>query len=351
MLTAGERCHSAAGVAPISTRGMAMDRRAFIAGSAVWSLVSPSGAPGQQETRRIAVLMGHAETDPVARARVAGLESGMRELGWVEGRNIRVDRRWPATDPERMSKHAEEIVRLAPEVIVSSPSQMTLVLSKFTTTTPIVFVNVPDPVALGLVSNLARPEGNMTGFANFEHLLAGKWLEILKEMAPGAVRVGVLYSEENPAWRGRLQVMETAAPSLGVQLLPAAATKESDIEPAFALIVRNKADAVVVLPSVIAAAHRAPIIALAARHRLPAMYPFRFFVTQGGLLAYGVDVVDQFRRAAGYVDRILRGAKPSELPVQQPTKYEMTINLKTAKALGLTIPPSVLARADEIIHQ
>jgi putative ABC transport system substrate-binding protein len=325
-----------------------MNRRAFVSGAASWSMVSPAFA--QQRVRRIAIIMGYTESDPLSRARMAAFKDGLREFGWVESRNIHLDYRWPATDPERMRRDAGEIVKLAPEVIVSSPSQTTLVLSKLTTTTPIVFVNVPDPVALGLVSNLARPDGNMTGFANFEHLLASKWLEILKETVPNAARIGVFYNHDNPAWRGRLQVMESVAPTLGVRLIPVATDGESEIEPAFASLARDKTDALVVLPSIFVIRHRARIIALAAQNRLPAIYAFRYFAADGGLLSYGIDSFEQFTRAAGYVDRILKGAKPSDLPVQQPTKYELVVNLKAAKALGMIIPESFLLRADQVIE-
>jgi putative ABC transport system substrate-binding protein len=223
-------------------------------------------------------------------------------------------------------------------------------LNSVTKTLPIVFVNVPDPVAIGLVASISHPGGNMTGFANFEHALAGKWLGVLKEMTPSATRIGVFYSRENPAWRGRLRVIEDAAPLLGVQLTAIGVSEAAEIEPAFNSFVQEKISALIMLPSIFLASHRAVIITLAAKHRFPAIYPFRYFVAEGGLLSYGVDMTDQFRRAADYADRILKGEKPGDLPVQAPTKYELAINLKTAKALGLGVPPMLLGRADEVIE-
>jgi putative ABC transport system substrate-binding protein len=326
-------------------------RREFIAllgVAAAWPLAAR--AQQTERVRRIGILMGYAENDPVAQARVAAFRRGLQELGWTEERNVQFDYRWPSVDPPRILAHAAEIVELAPDVIVSSPAQVTLELNRATKSLPIVFVNVPDPVDLGLVSSLAHPGGNMTGFANFEHALAGKWLEILKETMPSARRIGVFYSRENPAWRGRLRVIEEVAPSLGVQLAAIGVSEMAEIEGAFDSFAQEKIDALIVLPSILAATHRAPILASAAKHRFPAIYPFRFFVAEGGLLSYGVDVNDQFRRAAAYVDRILKGAKPADLPVQGPTKFELVINLKTAKALGLQISPMLLALADEVIE-
>jgi putative ABC transport system substrate-binding protein len=227
---------------------------------------------------------------------------------------------------------------------------VTLELNRATKKLPIVFANVPDPVAVGLVASISHPGGNMTGFANFEHALAGKWLEILKEMTPSATRVGVFYSRTNPAARGRVRVIEQAAPSLGVRPMAIGVSEAADIEPAFNSFAQEKIDALILLPSIFLANHRAAIIALATKHRFPAIYPFRYFVADGGLLSYGVDVTDQFRRAAGYVDRILKGANPADLPVQAPTKFELAINLKVAKALGLEVPPTLLALADEVIE-
>jgi putative ABC transport system substrate-binding protein len=233
---------------------------------------------------------------------------------------------------------------------MSSPAQVTLELNRAAKGLPIVFVNVPDPVDLGLVASLAQPGGNMTGFANFEHAVAGKWLDILKEAIPSVTHVGVIYSRENPATRGRLRAIEDAAQSLRVRLTAIGMSEAAEIDGAFASLAQQSIGALIVLPSIFAATHRAAIIALVDKHRFPAIYPFRFFVADGGLIAYGVDINDQFRRAAAYVDRILKGEKPADLPVQAPTKYELVINLKTAKALGLDVPQALLARADEVIE-
>ena len=326
-------------------------RREFIAmlgGAAAWPLAVR--AQPQARLRRVGILMGYPEDDPVARARIAAFRQGLQDLGWTEGSNLYLDYRWPADNPERIRAHAAEIVGLAPDVVMASPAQVTLVLGKMIQNLPIVFVNVPDPVALGLVSNLARPGANMTGFANFEHSLAGKWVEILKETRPAAARIGVLYTRENPAWRGRLRVAEEVAGVLGVVLVPVGVSVEEDIAPAFQSLRQQGAEALVVLPSIFVANHRGPILALAAQHKLPAIYPFRYFAADGGLISYGIDLNDQYRRAAGYVDRILKGEKAGDLPVQAPTKFELVINLQTAKTLGLDVPPTLLARADEVIE-
>jgi len=329
-----------------------MKRRDFITllggAAAAWPLAA--AAQQGERMRRIGILMGYAESDPVAQARVAELRRGLQELGWTEGRNVRFEYRWPGVDPPRIRVHAVEIVELAPDVIISSPAQVTLELNRVTNTLPILFVNVPDPVELGLVASIAHPGGNMTGFANFEHALAGKWLDILKELTPSATRIGVFYSRENPAWRGRLQTIEQTAPSLGVQLAVIGVSEASEIEDAFNSFAQEKIGALIVLPSIFVTTHRSSIVALAARYRFPTIYPFRFFVVDGGLLAYGVDVNDQFWRVAVYADRILKGAKPADLPVQGPTKFELVINVKTAKALGVTVPDTLLALADEVIE-
>jgi putative ABC transport system substrate-binding protein len=329
-----------------------MRRREFLGvlggAAATWPLAAR--AQQTERMRRIGILMGYTENDSVAQARVAEFRRGLQELGWTEDRNVRFEYRWPGADPRRIRAHAAEIVELAPDVILSSPAQVTLELNRLTKSLPILFVNVPDPVDLGLVASLAHPGGNMTGFANFEHALAGKWLDILKQMIPSATNIGVFYSRENPAWRGRLRVIEEAAPSLGVRLTAIGVSEVAEVEGAFDSFAQQKIGALIVLPSIFAATHRAPIVALADRHRFPAIYPFRFFVADGGLLAYGIDLNDQFRRAASYVDRILKGEKPGDLPVQAPTKFELVINLKTAKNLGLDVPPTLLALADEVIE-
>jgi putative ABC transport system substrate-binding protein len=324
------------------------DFAALVGGAAAW----PAAARAQQpaRVRRIAILMGYAESDPVARGRVGAFVNDLQTLGWVEGRNIAIDYHWPADEPERIRREADEIVARAPDVILSSPAQVTLILQKLTRNIPIVFANVPDPIGVGLVASLARPGENITGFANFENELAGKWLDVLKEMVPAVRRVAVLYNADNPVWRGRLRVIEDAAPSLGVQVISAGASSDAEIDRAFGSFTHDRADAAVILPSIFAVRHRQTIIGLAARDRLPAIYPFRYFAADGGLIAYGIDANDSFARAAAYVDRILKGEKPADLPVQAPVKFELTINLKTARTLGLDVPPTLLVRADEVIE-
>jgi ABC-type uncharacterized transport system substrate-binding protein len=328
-----------------------MRRREFIGllgGAAAWPLAARAQQP--ERARRIGIFMGYLAGDPVAQARVRAFRDGLQALGWTEGLNLQLVSRWPGADPGRIRAQAAELVEFAPDVIMSSPAQVTLELNRAAKGLPIVFVNVPDPVDLGLVASLAQPGGNMTGFANFEHAVAGKWLDILKEAIPSVTHVGVIYSRENPATRGRLRAIEDAAQSLRVRLTAIGMSEAAEIDGAFASLAQQSIGALIVLPSIFAATHRAAIIALVDKHRFPAIYPFRFFVADGGLIAYGVDINDQFRRAAAYVDRILKGEKPADLPVQAPTKYELVINLKTAKALGLDVPQALLARADEVIE-
>jgi putative ABC transport system substrate-binding protein len=327
-----------------------MNRREVITllgAAAAW----PLAARAQQadRLRRIGVLMGYGETDTETQARIAALKQKLDELGWREGRNLRIDYRFVA-DAERMRSGAADLVRLAPDAIVCSPGQVMLVLKEQTRTIPIVFANVPDPVGIGLVPSLAHPGGNITGFTSIEPTLAGKWLEALKEVAPYVTRMAVIYNPENPAWRERLRVIQAVAPSLVAELSPVGVVNTAEIERALTGFARQPNGGVIVLPSLFMQAHRKTVIALAAKHRMPAIYPFRYFAADGGLISYGIDTLDQFRGAASYVDRILKGEKPADLPVQAPTKYELVINLKTAKALGLEIPPTLLARADEVIE-
>jgi putative ABC transport system substrate-binding protein len=334
-----------------SVRGLSIRRRdvlALLGGAAAWPLAAR--AQPAERVRRVGILMGYADSDPVARARVAAFERALRERGWAEGRNVQFDRHWPADDPDRIRRAAAEIVARSPDAILSSPAQVTLALKHVGHGIPVIFANVPDPVGIGLVASLARPGGNFTGFTNFENELAGKWLDVLREVAPAMRRVAVLYNAENPVWRQRLGVIEDVAPSLGVQVTSSGASSDAEIERAFASFVRDDAGAVLVLPSIFAVRHRQTIIGWAARHRLPAVYPFRFFVADGGLIAYGIDATASYARAPGYVDRILKGEKPADLPVQAPVKFELAVNLKTAKALGLTVPATLIVRADEVIE-
>jgi putative ABC transport system substrate-binding protein len=327
-----------------------LHRREFITllgAATAWPLAVRAQQP--ERVRRIGVLLGYGETDMETQARITALRRKLDELGWREGRNLRIDYRFVA-DAERMRAGAADLVGLAPDVIVASPGQVLLVLTKQTRTIPIVFANVPDPVGIGLVPSLAHPGGNITGFTSIEPTLAGKWLEALKEVAPYVTRTAVIYNPANPAWRERLRVIQTVAPSLVAELNPVGVGNAAEIERALDGFAREPNGGLIVLPSLFMQAHRKTVIALAAKHRMPAIYPFRYFATDGGLISYGIDTLDQFRGAATYVDRILRGEKPADLPVQAPVKYELVINLKTAKALGLEVPPTLLARADEVIE-
>jgi len=326
-----------------------MRRREFITVFGSAAVTWPLAAHAEQRPRRLGILFGYAENDPVARARLGAFHQALAKLGLGEG-SIEIVTRWSGADPERIQADAAELVARVPDVIMASPAQVALALKKIDRTIPVVFANAPDPVNLGLVQSLSRPGGNITGFTNFEHTLAGKWLEVLKEIVPHAARIGVAYNPQNPAWQARLSQMERSAKSHAIRLSPAATRDAADIEPLFESFARDKIHGVVVLPSIFAAAHRGAIISATAHHRLPAVYAFRYFVADGGLLSYGIDATEHYRGAATYVDRILKGEKPADLPVQAPTKYELVINLKTAKALGIAVPPQLLARADEVIE-
>ena len=327
-----------------------MTRRAFItllAGAAAWPLAA--GAQQPERIRRVGVLMNLTADDPEAPGRVAAFAQGLGELGWTIGRNVRIDYRWGANDPDRGRRYADELIALVPDVILASGSTAVRPLLQVTRTS-IVFVQVTDPVGLGLVASLARPGGNATGFMLYEYGMSGKWLELLKELAPRVARAGVLRDSSSPGGIGQFAAIQAVAPSMGMELSPLDVRDAGEIERVIALFGRSSDGGLIVTGSALAAAHRKLIVALAARHRLPAVYPFRYFATSGGLISYGPDTTDPFRRAAGYVARILNGEKPGDLPVQAPTKYELVINLKTAKALGLEVPPTLLARADEVIE-
>jgi putative tryptophan/tyrosine transport system substrate-binding protein len=271
-------------------------------------------------------------------------------LGWTDGRNVRIEYRWGAGDADRFRRYAAELAALAPDVILTSASAIVQELQQVTCVVPIVFVGVIDPVGAALVDSLARPGGNATGFTQFEYGLSGKWLELLKEIAPRVTRVAVLRDVTTASGSGQLGAMQSVAPSLGVELRPIDMRDAGEIERAITAFARSSNGGLIVSGSTRAAVNRDLIVTLAAQHRLPAVYSQRQFVAGGGLIAYGADIIDEYRRAAGYVDRILKGEKPADLPVQAPTKYELVINLKTAKALDLTVPPSLLARADEVIE-
>ena len=275
---------------------------------------------------------------------------GLALLGWTVGRNVRIDVRWAAGKADDTRKYATELVALAPDVILASGGSIVAPLLQVTRTVPIVFTQVTDPVGAGFVESLARPGGNATGFTNFEYGISGKWLELLKQIAPGVTRAAVLRDPAIAGGVGQLGAIQGAAPSFGVEVSPVGVRDAGEIERAVGAFARGSNGGLIVLTTALTLVHRELITTLAARHRLPAVYTDRIFVTGGGLISYGPDRIDQFQRAAGYVDRILRGEKPADLPVQAPTKYELVINLKTAKALGLEVPPTVLARADEVIE-
>ena len=313
----------------------------------------PLAARAQQgdRVRLLVAMMGgrNADTDPEGRAWFVAFRQALQELGWVEGRNFRADYRWPSGDLDRMRAIAKEFVDLKPDVIFAGNTPSVEALLRETRAIPIVFTNLSDPVGTGVVAGLASPGGNATGFAAYEYSLAGKWLEILKEIAPAVTRVALLFNPDTaPYAQYYLSYIETSAPALGVTANAAPIRSISEIEAAIEAQARGVGGGLVVLPDTFS--NRAAQIALAARHRLPAIYALRGQAIDGGLLSYGPDTIDLYRRAAGYVDRVLKGEKPADLPVQAPTKYELVINLKTAKALGLTVPPTLLARADEVIE-
>jgi putative ABC transport system substrate-binding protein len=329
-----------------------MKRRQFITllggVAAAWPLAARAQQP--ERMRRIGVLMHLAADDPEGQARIGAFLQGLQEWGWAVGRNVRIEYRWAAGDAERIRKYAEELVALVPDVILAAGGAVVAPLLQATSTVPIVFAQTPDPVGAGFVANLARPGGNATGFTIYEYGLSGKWLELLKEIAPGVTRVAVLRDAAITAGTGQWGAIQSVAPSFGVELSPVSVRDAREIERAVTAFGQSSNGGLIVTGSALAVVHRDLIIALAARHKLPAVYISRYFVTDGGLISYGADSIDPYRRAAGYVDRILKGEKPGDLPVQAPTKYELVINLKTAKALGLEIPSSVLARADEVIE-
>jgi putative ABC transport system substrate-binding protein len=327
-------------------------RRQFITLLGGTAVAWPLAAQAQQgdRMRRIGVLMAQAANDPEGQARVASFLQGLQELGWSVGRNLRIDIRWASPKAEAVRSHAAELVALAPDVILSSGSPAVAALQQATRTVPIVFTVVGDPVGAGFVDSLARPRGNATGFMTFEYSLSGKWVELLKEIAPLTTRAAVLRDPALTTGIGQFAAIQSAAQSLRIEVTPVSVRDATEIEHSVAAFAGSANGGLIVTGSPLIADHRALIITLAARHKLPAVYPNRFFVTDGGFICYGPDLVDQHRRAATYVDRILKGEKPADLPVQAPTKYELVINLKTAKALGLTVPPMLLARADEVIE-
>ena len=330
-----------------------MRRRDFIkvltGAGVLWPVVVR--AQQSDRVRRIGVLLGGlAPDDPNTQAQTRALTQALQQLSWIEGRNLQIDYRSGLGDTERSRKYAAELVALNPDVIVASGTVTVTPLLQITRTVPIVFLNVADPVGAGFVESLARPAGNATGFALFEYNLSAKWLELLKQIAPSVTRAAVLRDAAITAGIGQFAVIQSVAPSVGIDVSPINVHNSDEIERAVTAFARTANGGLIVTASGSSAVHRKLIISLAARHKLPAVYYRRLYVADGGLISYGPDYVDQYRQAAGYVDRILKGEKPADMPVQTPTKYELVINLKTAQGLGLTIPPSLLARADEVIE-
>jgi putative tryptophan/tyrosine transport system substrate-binding protein len=323
-------------------------RREFITllsgAAAVW----PLGAPAQQDERirRVGVLMNLAAEDPESQRRVTAFVQGLQELGWTDGRNVQIETRWGASDPERNRRYAAELVALAPDVILAAGTPVLVALQRESRSIPIVFASIVDPVGAGFAERLSRPGGNATGFTLFEYAISGKWLELLKELLPSVTRVAVIRDPVITQGIGQFAAIQAVSPPFGVELSPIGV---NEIERAVERFAQEPNGSLIVTAGS-TAIRRELIIALAARHRLPTVYPFRYHATSGGLISYGPNTVDPYRRAAGYVDRILKGEKPAELPVQNPTKYELVVNLKTAKTLGLVVPPTLLARADEVIE-
>jgi putative tryptophan/tyrosine transport system substrate-binding protein len=316
--------------------------------AAAWPLAAR--AQQGERMRRISVLMNLSADDPEGQARIAAFHQGLQEWGWTLGRNARIDVRWGAVDAYNSRRYAAELVALMPDVILAAASAAMGALQQTTHTVPIVFATIIDPVGAGFVESLAHPGGNVTGFMQFEYSLSGKWLELLKEIAPGVTRAAVLRDPAVGSGTGQYAIIQAVAQSLGVELRPMDVRDPGEIERAIVAFARVPNGGLIIVGAPSAVVHRNLIITLAARHRLPAVYPVPYFARTGGLISYGPDSIDPYRRAAGYVDRILKGEKPADLPVQAPTKYELVINLKTAKALGLEVPPSLLARADEVIE-
>ena len=328
-----------------------LKRREFISLLGGVAAAWPRAARAQQAggVRRIGVLMNLASEDAEGQARLAAFHQGLQQLGWTVGRNVQIDYRWGAGNADRIRKFAAELVALAPDVILSAGSPSVAALQQATRSVPIVFVLVVDPVSSGFVDSLARPGGNITGFAWAEYSIGGKWLELLKEIAPGMTRAAVIRDAALTAGGGQLGVIQAVAPSVRAEVTPVN-VRDAEIERAITAFARSPNGGLIVTGSTLAAVHRDLIVTLAARHKLPAIYFARYFVVGGGLISYGPGLVDQFRHAASYVDRVLKGEQPADLPVQAPVKYELAINLKTAKALGLEVPPTLLARADEVFE-
>jgi len=329
-----------------------MRRREFITLLSCTTVIRPIAAWAQQREQiaRIGVLMSVAANDPEGQARIAAFRQALQKLGWTEGQNVRIDVRWAAGDAALERKFASELVTLTPDVILATASPTVAALQAVTRTVPTVFAHSVDPVGAGFVDSLARPGGNATGFVLFEYGMGAKWLELLKEIAPNVTRVAVLRDPAIAAGIGQLGAIQSVAPTLGVELTPVNLRDPGEIERAISAFARSSNGGLIVTAAPLGTVHRDLIVTLAARHKLCATYNLRTYVTAGGLISYGTDIPDLYRRAAGYIDRVLKGEKPSDLPVQAPTKFETVINMKTAKTLGITMPASLLTRADEVIE-
>jgi ABC-type uncharacterized transport system substrate-binding protein len=327
-------------------------RRQFITLLGGVAAASPLAAHAQQaeRLRRLGVLISSGERDPETQLRLGAFREGLQKLGWAEGRNLQIDYRWGSGSIEQTRTYAAELVALKPDVIFGAPSTAAVALHRETRTIPIVFAQVTDPAGLGMVESLPRPGGNITGFAVFEYAIALKWLELLKQIAPQVTRVGMLYDPEQPTAPGYIKTIEATAPSFKVQILPREVRDAEAIEGAVATFGAETNGGLIVLPGTLMTRHRDLIVSMAARYRLPSIFGFRYYVTSGGLASYGVNNLDLYGRAAGYVDRVLKGERPANLPVQFADKFELVINVKTAKMLGLEVPVSLLARTDEVIE-
>ena len=328
-------------------------RREFITllgGAAAWPLAAR--AQQAERMRRIGLIMGSAETDAEAQQRVKVLQGALNGLGWIEGRNLRIEYRWTAGNPDRTQAYAAELVGMTPDLIVAHSTPVVKTLQQLTRAIPIIFVSVSDPIGDGIAASLPDPGGNITGFTNIEGPISSKWLELLKEIAPHVTRIGFMYNPKTAPGRGSyfLSSFKSAASFFQVSLIMTPVNDPVEIEGTVTALAREPNSGLVVSNDIFTVRHRELIVSLASQHRVPAIFPFRFFATDGGLIAYGTDLADLFRRSATYVDRILKGENPRQLPIQAPTKFELVINLKTAKALGLEVPPSLLARADEVIE-
>jgi putative ABC transport system substrate-binding protein len=329
-----------------------MKRREFLGLAGAAAVAASTSARAQHDVRRLGILMGYAESDPDTQARMKAFRQAFEALGWKDGHNVAITYRFGVGDIERVRGFAKELVELKPDAIVCETTPTLRAVADQTTTIPVVFVSVADPMSNGFVTDLARPGGNITGFTNFEATMGGKWIELLKKVAPGSRRVGIIFNPQTAPGGGAffLKSAAASAPALDAQLLPLPVSSDDEIASAVKGLGSEPGGGLIVMLDVFTAVHRPAIIAQAAASRVPTVFPWRFGATDGGLLAYGVDVADLHRRAADYIDRILKGAKPADLPVQQPTKFELVINLKTAKALGIEVSPTLLATADEVIE-